>query len=133
MNELKTLQIINELCKVKLEKTIDKHCSYDAENSNHIAEIKNRRTYYSTKMIEASKLFINYQKAQLKSKTFIYVVTDPKGVYIFNITKLIDDILKQEIVKNIQPSTTDFKNSKKIIKFYYNLKEEMSSFTFVFN
>ena len=66
-------------------------------------------------------------------KTFIYVVTDPKGVYIFNITKLIDDILKQEIVKNIQPSTTDFKNSKKIIKFYYNLKEEMSSFTFVFN
>ena len=69
MNELKTLQIINELCKVKLEKTIDKHCSYDAENSNHIAEIKNRRTYYSIK----------------------------------------------------------------IIKFYYNLKEEMSSFTFVFN
>ena len=76
-------------------------------------------------MIEASKLFTNFQKAQKSNKYFIYVVTDKKGVFIFNISKRIDDIVALGIQKSEQPASTDFKDDSKIYKYYYNLPEEM--------
>jgi len=133
MNEQKTINLINRLSNAQLKKTTNLHCSYDAEDNLHLAEIKNRRSYYSTKMIEASKMFVNFQKAQLKGKTFIYVVTDSKGLYVFNITRLIDTIIQRDIVKKELPSKTDFQGGKEIMKYYYNLEEEMSSLTFVFD
>lgn len=129
MNELRTIGIINKNNPTRLRLVKDKHCSYDAEDDLHIVEIKNRRSYYTTKMIEAMKLFSNYQKAQLKNKFFIYVVTDEKGLYTFNISKHIDTIIASGLVKKEQPSKTDFKGGKTIIKYYYNLDEELSSFT----
>ena len=129
MNEVSTIGIINKNNPTSLRLVKDKHCSYDAEDDLHIVEIKNRRSYYPTKMIEAMKLFSNYQKAQLKKKHFIYVVTDEKGLYTFNISKHIDTIIASGIVKKEQPSKTDFKGGKTIFKFYYNLDEELSSFT----
>lgn len=130
MNELSTISLINKHNSTRLRLVKDKHCSYDAEDDLHIVEIKNRRSYYPTKMIEAMKLFANYQKAQLKNKFFIYVVTDEKGLYTFNISKHIDTIIASGLVKKEQPSNTDFKGSKTIIKYYYNLDEELSSFTY---
>jgi len=130
MNELSTIGIINKNNPTRLRLVKDKHCSYDAEDDLHIVEIKNRRSYYSTKMIEAMKLFSNYQKAQLKNKFFIYVVTDEKGLYTFNISKHIDKIVASGLIKKEQPSKTDFKGGKTIIKYYYNLDEELSSFTY---
>ncbi|MAK37336.1 MAG: hypothetical protein CMC15_14370 [Flavobacteriaceae bacterium] len=130
MNELSTISLINKHNSTRLRLVKDKHCSYDAEDDLHIVEIKNRRSYYPTKMIEAMKLFANYQKAQLKNKFFIYVVTDEKGLYTFNISKHIDTIIASGLVKKEQPSKTDFKGSKTIIKYYYNLDEELSSFTY---
>ena len=76
------------------------------------------------------KLFANYQKAQLKNKFFIYVVTDEKGLFTFNISKHIDTIIASGLIKKEQPSKTDFKGGKTIIKYYYNLDEELSSFTY---
>ena len=86
MTEAKTKGLLNSLFDLKLKKAKGKFCSYDAEDSKHIVEIKNRRSYYPTKMIEASKLFTNFQKAQKLNKYFIYVVTQ----------------------KSEQPSSTDF-------------------------
>jgi hypothetical protein len=129
MNEVSTIGIINKNNPTSLRMVKDKHCSYDAEDDLHIVEIKNRRSYYPTKMIEALKLFSNYQKAQLKNKVFIYVVTDEKGLYTFNISKHIDTIIASGIVKKEQPASTDFKSKKRIIKYYYNLDEVLSSFT----
>ena len=133
MNELKTISLLNRLSNVQFKKTKNLHCSYDAEDDGHLAEIKNRRSYYSTKMIEASKMFVNFQKAQLKGKSFIYVVTDSKGLYVFNITRLIDTIIQRDIIKKELPSKTDFEGGKEITKYYYTLEEEMSSLTFVFD
>ena len=128
MNQAQTIRLINQLYNLKLKPTRGKYDSYDAVDNMHIVEIKNRRSYYDTKMIEASKLFVNYQKAELADKAFIYVVTDPKAMYIFNITKNIDEIISQKLVYKMQPSTTDFKRKKDIRKHYYNLDEQMAKF-----
>ena len=133
MNEQKTITILNQLTKVKLQKAKGRYCSYDAEDKIHIAEIKNRKSYYATKLIEATKLFSNYQKAQLKNKLFIYIVTDSVGLYVFNITKNIDTIINEGIRKNIHPAQTEFKNKRKIIKYYYALREDLASFVHYFD
>jgi hypothetical protein len=52
-------------------------------------------------------------------------VTDKKGIFIFNISKRIDDIIALGIQKSEQPASTDFKDDSKIYKYYYNLPEEM--------
>tara|TARA_Y100000593_G_C4238522_1_gene300857 strand:- start:595 stop:996 length:402 start_codon:yes stop_codon:yes gene_type:complete len=125
MTEAKTIGLLNSLFDLKLKKAKGRFCTYDAEDSKHIVEIKNRRSYYPTKMIEASKLFTNFQKAQKSNKYFIYVVSDKKGIFIFNITKRIDDIVALGIQKSEQPTSTDFKDDSKIYKYYYNLPEDM--------
>ena len=125
MNEAKTRGLLNSLFGLNLIKAKGRFCSYDAEDSKHIVEIKNRRSYYPTKMIEASKLFVNFQKAQKSNKYFIYVVSDKKGLFIFNISKRIDDIVALGIQKSEQPSTTDFGDPSKVYKYYYNLPEDM--------
>ena len=115
MTEAKTKGLLNSLFDLKLKKAKGKFCSYDAEDSKHIVEIKNRRSYYPT----------NFQKAQKLNKYFIYVVTDKKGLFIFNISNRIDDIIALGIQKSEQPSSTDFNIRTPIYKYYYNLPEDM--------
>jgi len=128
MTEIVTINLLNKLYSLKLKKSKQKFCSYDAVDDRYIVEIKNRRSYYPTKLIEASKMFTNFQKAQKISKHFIYVVTDNQGVYIFNITKKIDEIIAMGIIKKEQPSSTDFQDDSKIVKYLYNLPEDLATY-----
>ena len=127
MNEKSTIDFINSNYGTNLILCKDKFSSYDAEDSNYIVEIKNRRKYYSDKLIECLKLFKNYQSSQLKDKIFIYVVTDEKGIYIFNITKNIGVILNSNPIPFKCPKTTDFNKNSKITKYSYVLKEGLAS------
>ena len=127
MNEQSTIDFINNNYGTRLILNKDKFSSYDAEDDNYIVEIKNRKTYYYTKIIEANKLFSNYQKAQIKDKIFLYVVTDEKGLYVFNINKNIDVIVKSGLNKTSCPINTDFGNKRKIIKYAFNLLESIST------
>ena len=126
MTEQSTIDIINKKSRTTLVLCRDKYSSYDAQDYNYIVEIKNRRKYYSEKLIEASKLFVNYQKAQIARKNFLYVVTDEKGVYIYNVTKHIDTIIKLDIIGLDCPMTTDFSKNDKITKYSYVLPEDIS-------
>ena len=127
MNEQSTIDFINNNYGTKLILNKDKFSSYDAEDDIYIVEIKNRNSYYSTKIIEANKLFSNYQKSQIKDRIFLYVVTDEKGIYVFNINKNIDIIVKSGLNKTSCPINTDFGNKRKIIKYAYNLTESIST------
>ena len=126
MNEKETVDRLNkegtDLTLVK-----DKFSAYDAEDENYIVEIKNRRDYYSEKLIEAFKLFKNFQLSQILNKSFLYVVTDSKGLYIYNVSKDIDKILSKPIRPIKCPKTTDFKNKEKIIKYSYTLSEDIAT------
>ena len=68
MNEKSTIDFINSNYGTNLILCKDSFSSYDAEDSNYIVEIKNRRKYYSDKLIECIKMFKNYQLSQLKDK-----------------------------------------------------------------
>jgi len=125
LNEEKTISIINLMSGTKLISTnsVDKFCSYDAEDKNYIVEIKNRRDYYEDKMIECSKMFTNYNIAQAKGKRFLYVVTDRSGLSIFNISENISTIamVSPDVIQC--PINTDFGKEKIYInKYCYNIK-----------
>jgi len=103
-----------------------KYNSYDAVSKDYIIEFKYRDTYYDTKMIEASKLYINYQQAQLKNRDFLYVVKDPKGMFVYNISKLIHHEINYLPVPMSCPKNTEFRKSTKIIKWTYMLPDSMA-------
>ena len=126
MTEQSTIDFLNNKVGTKLSLVSDKYSSYDASDDNYIVEIKNRRAYYRDKLIEAMKLYKNYQASQLSNKQFLYVVTDEKGVWVFNISKNIKAVVKMPVEGIECPKTTDFKSNDKIIKYSYVLPELMS-------
>ena len=130
MTEAQTIHYLNTIknCTAKLRLVKDPYSTYDAEDNKRIVEIKNRATYYQDKTIECSKLFANYQKSQLKNKTFLYVVIDPQGLYVFNISEIIEQITVQPPVAIQMPRTTAFRNKNKITKYVYNLAENLCCF-----
>lgn len=126
MNEQTTIELINKQFKTNLILVDYQFCDFDAEDENYIVEIKNRKEFYQDKLIECVKLFKNYQNSQIKNKDFLYIVTDLKGVYVFNISKNIDEITSTKMYKTIQPETTEFNSTKQINKFVYFLDTKLS-------
>jgi len=132
LTEASTVWLLNNNYGLDLKLSKD-FCSYDAEDSRYIVEIKNRRKYYDTKLVEAMKLYTNYQKSQLKGKDFLYVVTDEKGVFIYNITKEIKNIVRLNAKVMKQPASTDFSSSKWINKCIYELPESLAGTKKIWN
>lgn len=127
MNEAQTITLLNVSTGLGLTAATNQFSPYDAESTDYIVEIKNRRAYYKDKMLEAYKLFANYQQAQLKGKQFLYVVTDSEGVWVYNISKHIDSIIKQSPKPLQCPAQTDFGNKTKITKFVFTLAESLAT------
>jgi hypothetical protein len=126
MNEQTTIELINKQFKTNLILVDYLFCDFDAEDENYIVEVKNRKEFYKDKLIECVKLFKNYQNSQIKNKDFLYIVTDIKGVYVFNISKNIDEITSTKMYKTIQPESTEFNSTKQINKFVYFLDTKLS-------
>ena len=120
--ELEVIKYLNDNFKLNLKDTSENQFKdYDAFNDNYIVEIKCRKDYYETKLIEAYKLTKNYHLAQIQSKFFLYVVKDIKGYSIFNITENICEILKLPFELKKIVHTTEFNNGKYINKIIINL------------
>ena len=126
MNEESTIQLINLVSGTELVLCKDEFSSYDAEDDTYIVEVKNRRSYYKEKLIEASKLYVNFQKAEILRKKFLYVVTDEKGVWVYNITNAMKVVVNLPIRAVECPMTTDFGRNDKITKYSYVLPEDMA-------
>tara|TARA_R100000544_G_C2226677_1_gene61245 strand:- start:1111 stop:1500 length:390 start_codon:yes stop_codon:yes gene_type:complete len=126
MTELSTIEHINKSSGTKLTLVKGQFCTYDAEDSNYIVEVKNRRKYYSTKLIEAKKLYNNFQASQIKGKKFLYVVTDDKGFYVYNISNHMTQIVNLPMKALQCPRSTDFNNNNKITKYSYELPETLA-------
>ena len=118
-------EAINKSCSLNLEKPIAKYLQFDAYDENYIVEIKARRKYYETQIIEFSKFAFNLYFSKLVNRKFIYAVLINSDVYIFNITKLEQNNYDFNWEYRKQPSTTDFENKNKILKFvgYLYLKD----------
>ena len=127
MNEQSTVNLINLVSGTELVLCKDRFSSYDAEDSRYIVEIKNRRAYYKEKLIEASKLYVNFQKAQIAGKKFLYVVTDEEGIWVYNITSAMKVVVNLPIRAIDCPMTTDFSRNDKITKYSYVLPGDMAT------
>mgnify|MGYP003649584862 FL=1 len=126
MTELSTIELINKSSGTKLALVKGQFSIYDAEDDDYIVEIKNRRKYYSTKLIEAKKLYNNFQASQIKGKKFLYVVTDDRGVYVYNISNHMSQIVNLPMKALRCPRSTDFNNYDKITKYSYELPETLA-------
>lgn len=127
-NELEVIHQINTITNASLKPTTKNTCTYDAENSKCIVEIKCRSNYYNEKLIETIKLFKNLQTAQIQNKLFLYVVKDKKGIWICNISSNINAILQTTIQEKKCPITTEFSNNKYITKYCYFIPEILGEY-----
>lgn len=116
---------LNTFDEWKLEWVGDQNLPYDAigktpKGLDCVIEMKFRKKYYDTKLIEKKK-YDNLMS--LNDDTIkIYFVSDPKGSYYFWLNKLKDmDIIDQKC------PTTTFWRKHKIEKQVYMLKEEWAS------
>ena len=125
MTEKSTIKFLNSKG-LNLIMAKNKFSYYDASDDNYIVEIKNRKKYYSDKLIESMKLYSNFQQSVIHNKKFLYVVTDEKGVWVFNISDHIDNIIKTPPKVLYLPKTTEFGNTDKIPKYCYNLIESIA-------
>lgn len=103
-----------------LEHTGDSSQSWDAigttpKGKECVIEMKFRKTYYETKMLEKFK----YDKLIATGKVALYFVNDPKNNYLFWLNELTD----LEIKDMYCPDTTLW-TKKKLLKPCYLLKED---------
>ena len=111
----------------KIELVKDEYSTYDFEGENVIVEVKHRFKSYQSKMIESMKLSNNYQQSQLKKKEFIYIVVDENGISIFNISKVINKIIKLPEYNKLMEHTHYWSENKpKIMKLHRNLPRNLS-------
>jgi hypothetical protein len=125
MTESSTIQFLNSKG-LNLVMPSSQFSYYDASDDRYLVEIKNRKKYYSDKLIESMKLYSNYQQSVIQGKQFLYVVTDERGVWVFNISKHIDSIVKTTPKTLLLPKTTEFCDTDKIPKYCYTLPESIA-------
>jgi hypothetical protein len=117
----------NAKCKGQIQLVDDEYSTYDFEGDDFIVEVKHRFKAYNTKMIETMKLSNNYQQSQLKNKTFVYIVVDENGVSVFNISQVIDKIIKLPEHNKLMEHTHYWSDNKpKIMKLHRNLPKQLS-------
>lgn len=111
-----------------LEWVGDKNLCYDAigltpKGHKCVVEMKFRKKYYETKLIEKYKF--DKLMALDEDVVKIYYVSDPKGTYYFWLDKLKD----MEIIDKRCPATS-FWRKHKIEKQVYMLPEDLASIKF---
>ena len=111
MTQAELLEILNTM-NLNLKSTDkDKYCRWDAESDKYLAELKCRRTHYEDQIIEYDKFMEVKKEADKQGKEFLYCVSSPEGVYIFNINKLCEEDYNFKWEDRGLPATTDFTNT----------------------
>jgi len=126
--EIEIIDYINKAVNIKLTLSNDQYSFYDAEDDNYIVEVKDRAKYYKDKMLEEYKFLKCCAIAQEKGKQFLYIVRDPKGVWIYNCSKYIQDIIDFKRLDMPCPVNTEFGNNGKINKVIILLPEDYAVF-----
>ena len=113
MNEDQLRDILSKKLGVELNSTkADPYCYHDAYNAEYTVELKCRRKHYSTQMIEKHKVNTNTGD----TKTFLYVVSTPAGIFGFDISSLLASDYNFNWETKKLPATTDFGRTKWIDK-----------------
>jgi hypothetical protein len=96
--------------------TKDKFCTFDAYSYDYVVEFKCRRTHYDTQLIEYKKYKANLDQADESGKEFLYIISTPNGVYVFNVSELRDQGYDFKWEDRRMPSKTDFSGQYRLDK-----------------
>lgn len=104
--------------------TTDEFCTFDGYSNEYVIEFKCRRKHYDTQLIEHKKYTANLDQADESGKEFLYIISTPKGEYVFNISKLREKDYDFGWEDRRMPSKTDFGGQQYINKRvgYINVK-----------
>ncbi len=120
----KEIQLIKEL-NLKydrgLKPTENEYEAYDAYNDISIIEIKVRDVVYDTHYIQVDKFYNLLMIGEALEKKPFYLVKDSSGIYMYDLKELKEEIITSDIVPRFAPYRTEFKNNKKITKYFYEL------------
>ena len=94
--------------KTSITATKDEFCTFDGHSEDYVIEFKCRRAHYDTQLIEYKKYKANLDQADESGKEFLYIVSTPKGEYIFNVSKLREEDYDFGWEDRRMPSKTDF-------------------------
>ena len=88
--------------------TTDEFCTFDGYSEDYVIEFKCRRKHYNTQLIEYKKYKANLEQADESGKEFLYIISTPSGVYIFNVSELREAEYDFGWEDRKMPSNTDF-------------------------
>tara|TARA_R110000803_G_C11693721_1_gene284398 strand:- start:52 stop:459 length:408 start_codon:yes stop_codon:yes gene_type:complete len=126
--EIELTNILNTKIKeLNLKNTTNEFSYYDATNQHYIIEYKIRFKHYNEQFIQVDKLYNLLMIAEYQNKIPVYIVSDPKGIFIYNLNKNKGYFLNSKIEVIKSPYQTEFKKNKKIDKYYYLLTEKQLS------
>ena len=108
----------------KCELVDDPYSHHDAETERSVLEFKVRDKYYETKMLEEIKFNKNLETAEKLNKAFLYVVWDPKGVWVLNVSKYQQKLREIGLTSKPMPASTHFERKEKVFKNFYLIPEE---------
>jgi len=114
------ISYINQEAKSNFIRTKD-FCTYDAEESRYIAEIKVRNKDYNSCLIEYDKCMSNQGVADIEGKEFLYIVATNSRIYVFNVSKIQKSSKKIDWYDQEMPINSHFGryNDKKTKKVGY--------------
>lgn len=104
----------------------NEYSRFDAYNSKHIVEIKERFDEYDPTIIEFDKFAYNKAYSEWADVRFLYLVYYDGLFSLFNISKLISEGFDFRWEWRKMPKTTDFYNNDKILKFIGYIPFSMS-------
>tara|TARA_R110002126_G_scaffold274155_1_gene419079 strand:- start:9797 stop:10192 length:396 start_codon:yes stop_codon:yes gene_type:complete len=121
--ELELIKELNDLYNRGLQPTENQYEVYDAYNDNSIFEIKIRDAVYDTHYIQVDKFYNLLMVGEAINKKPFYLVKDSSGIYLYNLDEIKEETITSDIVPNFAPYRTEFKNNKKITKYFYELNK----------
>jgi|APSaa5957512535_1039671.scaffolds.fasta_scaffold03463_9 hypothetical protein len=117
MTEAELLEQLNIKFDLDLESTErNKFCRWDSFSDKYLAELKCRRRHYNTQMIEYDKLDCVKSEADETGRDFLYCVSTPSGIYVFNISDLCKKNYNFNWENKKLPAKTDFGGSEWVDK-----------------
>jgi len=112
MTQNELLYYINDKFNLSVESTdADQFCCHDANNIKYVVELKCRTAHYDDQFIEKNKCESNHEE-----RDFLYIVSTPRGVYGWDITKLVNEGYDFQWETRSLPATTTFSNRQFIDK-----------------
>lgn len=116
MNEKELLQLVNEFYGSSLIKCEDQFSRWDADDEQHVVELKCRETHYDTQIIEYIKYDAVMQEANKSERVALYIASTPEEILVFDLTQLEKEGYELEWESKWLPATTAFANKDWIVK-----------------